>query len=163
VDETVQKGPCSDNHRLATIKDPCLIFDTDNFFVFHNETVYKTLPEVKALLFFHNGFHGQSIELFVALKTGGLNSRSLGGVEQTEMHCRLIGDFTHLTPQGIDFFDKLTLSQTSYRRITGHQGYGIQIDIKKDCFTTHACRCQRRFTTSMPAPNNDNIIIMMHL
>ena len=114
-----------------------MIFHTYNPAIFDNNAVYESLPEMKVFLFFHYGFHGEPVELFIALKPGGLNCRPFRGIEQPEMYCRLIGYLPHFPTQGIDFLDQLSFGKASDGGVTGHEGNRIQIDIEHDRGAAH--------------------------
>ena len=161
MNQAVQKGPRGKDQGLAAAEGPRLLLDAGHLSIVHNNVIDKTLAQVEPLLPLHHGLHGEPVKLFVALKAGGLNRRTLGGVEQTEMDCRLIRNLSHLAPQGIDFLDQLTLGQASDGGIAGHQGDGIQADVEQGRFTTHPRRGQCGFTARMASPD-DNDIVPIH-
>jgi hypothetical protein len=118
------------------------------------------LFQMETGLFFDDAFHGKTIELFVALYTGGLDSRPLGGIEQAEMDRCLVGDPAHFPAEGIDLLDELPLGEAADGRIAGHQGNGIEVDIEEQCLAAHAGRRQSTFTARMAAADNYNIVII---
>src|SRR5271157_2359040 len=138
--QAVEKCPCRDDNSPGSIRDADMIFHTHNPAIFDNDAVDKSLPEMEVFFLLHNGFHGETIELFVTLKPGGLNCRPFRGVEQPEMYGCLIGYLPHLTAQGIDFLDQLPLGETSDGGITRHEGHRIQIDIEHERGAAHPGR-----------------------
>ena len=118
-----------------------MIFHTDSPAVLDDNAVNESLPDMKVFFLLHYSFHGEPVELFIALEPGGLNCRPFRGVEQTEMYCRLVGDLPHLPAQGIDLLDELAFGKASDGRVTGHEGNRIQIDIEHDRGAAHpGCR-----------------------
>jgi hypothetical protein len=125
MDQAVEEGPCCDDDSLAAIKDTNMILYTNNPAIFDNNAVYECLPEMKVFFLLHNGFHGEPVELFIALESGGLNGGSFRGIEQPEMDGRLISDLPHFSAQGIYFLDKLALGEAPDGGITRHEGNRI--------------------------------------
>jgi hypothetical protein len=114
---------------------------------------------MKILFPFHCRFHGEPIELFIALEPGGLNCRPFRGVEQTEMYGRLVGDLPHLSAQRIDFFYQLAFGKASDSWVTGHEGDGIEVDIEHDRGASHPGRRQCCFAAGMARADDYHIVI----
>ena len=128
----------------------------------HEKLLHEPLPQVEARLLFDDGFHRQAVELLVALEAGGLDGRPLGGVEEPKMDGRLVGDPSHLPAQGVDLLDELALGQTADRRVAGHQGNGIEVDVEQERFAPHPRRREGRLAARMPSPDDNDIIFPVH-
>jgi hypothetical protein len=162
MDETAEESPGGDDYCPACVEDPALIDDAADTPAFDNERLHQTLKEVKMFLLFKDGLHSETVELLVALEACGLDGRSFGSVEEAEVDGSPVGNPAHLTTQGVDLLDELTLGETAYRRIAGHQGNGVEVDIEQERLTTHT-RCRKgSLAACVAAPDNDHIIFFVH-
>jgi len=125
---------------------------------FNGQRFHHGLADVQAGLIFDGRLHGQAVKLLVALHAGGLNGRSLGGVEQTEMDGGFIRDPPHFASQSVDFLDELAFGEPPDGRIAGHEGERIEIDVEQKRFGAHARRGQRRFAAGMPAADDQYVV-----
>jgi len=88
-----------------------------------------------------------------------MNGRTFGGIEHPEMQRRFIGDFAHLAAERIYFLDQLSLASPPMAGLQDISAIESRINIKKQCRTAHARRCQGCFATGMAAA----ITIMSYL
>ena len=103
-------------------------------------------------------FHGQPIGLLVALDPGAPDRRAFAGIQEPELDAGLIRQEAHDAPQGIDFFDQMTFGQPADRRVAGHVGHGVQVEIENQDVQAHAGRGQGAFAAGMAAADDNEII-----
>ena len=103
-------------------------------------------------------FHGQAIGLLIALDPGAPDRRAFGGVQQPELDAGLVGQEAHDAPQGIDFFDQMTFGQPAHRRVAGHVGHGVQVEIEQQDVQAHAGCGQGTFAAGMAAADDNEIV-----
>ena len=152
VDEPAEEGPRRDDHRPAAVEDAGLIDDAADPAVLHDEALHQTLPQVEPLFPLHDGLHGEAVALLVALEAGGLDGRSFGGVQETEVDGGLVGDPAHLAAQGVDLLDELALGEPPDRGVAGHERDGVEIDVEQERLAAHPRRGEGRLAARVPPP-----------
>jgi hypothetical protein len=157
-----EEGPRGDHDRPAAMEDVGLIDDAPDPPILNDETFHKALKKVKARLLLQDGLHRETVELLVALETGGLDGWPFGGVQQPEVDGGLVGNPAHLTAQGIGLLDELALGKAPDRGVAGHQRNRVQVDVEQQGFAAHPGRRERGLAARMPTPDNDDVIFPIH-
>lgn len=78
-------------------------------------------------LAFQGMLHTESIKLFISLCPQRLNCWALSRVQHPYLDKSLINIPSHLTTQSVDLSNHMTLGWSPDGRVTGHQGYIIQV------------------------------------
>ena len=162
VDEPAEEGARRYHHRPAAVENAGLIDHPADPAVLHDEAHHQTLPQVEPLFPLHDRLHGEAVALLVALQAGGLDGRSLGGVQQAVVDGGLIGDPPHLAAQGVDLLDELALGEPPDRRVAGHERDGVEVDVEQERLAAHPRRGERRLAARVPAAHDDDVIFPAH-
>jgi hypothetical protein len=162
MDQAVEKRSSGENDGFAAIKHPCLVFHTCNPPPMNDKARNESLPEMKVLLFLQNCFHGQAIELLIALDTGRLDGGSFGSVQCSEVNGRFISNLSHFSTQRVHFLDKLSFGKATDGGIAGHQCHGVEIYIEHQRFATHPSCSKRCLAARMPSTYDDDVIITIN-
>ena len=85
--------------------------------------------------------------------------RSLSCVEHLALYKSFICIYTHFSTKGIYLSDEMSLTRSSYGRITRHHGNGFKIYGKYKSLFAHSCRGKSCFTSCVACAHNYNIII----
>ncbi|GBR24026.1 hypothetical protein AA0488_0285 [Kozakia baliensis NRIC 0488] len=68
-----------------------------------------------------------TIERAVGLRTGTMNGRPLGAVQQFEVDSGTVGSHTHQAIERIDFPNEMPFPNSTDRWVAGHRANGRQI------------------------------------
>ena len=101
------------------------------------------------------------VQIFIVLCPGGVDGRPLFGIECSVLNRRLIGDFGHLTAEGIDFFHQLSFGHAADGGAAWHGSDFVDIDTHEQYAASHACGGKGGFTSGMACADNDNIIFFV--
>jgi hypothetical protein len=101
--------------------------NTDDLVILDENLSHVALVKIQIWLRFQQPFHPELVGLLVALRTGGLNAWTLGGVQHAELNARGVRVQSHQSTQGIDLADKMPLGQPADRRVAGHLSDRVQI------------------------------------
>ena len=97
------------NSCLASVNGACMDSYADYFAAFSQDLSDFCLSDRQVLLALKHLSHGLGILRFVSLCPQRMDCRSLGDIEHLGLDESLIDIFTHLSAQGIDFSDQMSL------------------------------------------------------
>jgi hypothetical protein len=80
-----------------------------------------------SLLGLKAGTGSDLVRFFVRLRPGRLNRRPSGTVENAVLDHALVGELSHLTPQGIHLPDQVSFRESSHSGIAGQGAYAIGV------------------------------------
>ena len=106
--------------------------------------------------------HGSRVLLLVRLSTQGVDRRSLGFIQHLRLDKRFINIFAHLTAEGIQLTDKMSLGTSSDVRVAWHQGNAVHADRKHDRLKPKSRCRKRRLASRMARTDNYNIICLLY-
>ena len=64
----------------------------------------------------------------------------------------------HHAPQGVDFLHQVALGQPAHRRVAGHLGHGVQVEVEEQYLQPHPGRRQRAFAPGVAGADDYQII-----
>ena len=109
-----------------------------------------------------NAAHGSRVLLLVRLGAQGVDRRSLGFIQHLRLDKRLINIFAHLTAEGVQLTDKMSLGTSSDVRVAWHQGNAVHADRKHDRLKPKSRCRKRRLTSRVARADNYNIICLLY-
>ena len=99
----------------------------------------------------------------VALGSRAPYGRPLAYVQHSELDGGGISDESHLTTEGIDLSDYLSLGDASYGRIARHLCNLVHIHCYQAGLCTHIGAGTSSFATSMTASDDDDVVFQYHI
>src|SRR5660397_197231 len=81
-------------------------------------------------------------------------------VQLAELDPRGIDVVPHLPAQRVDLPHQVPLRQSPDRRVARHEADGVRVDRQKEGGTPHPRRRQRRLAAGVPAPDNDDVVLL---
>ena len=160
--QSVEEGSCRQHHTLRIEFSTPDGSDTDGLAVFNKQLISLILPDVEV---------GGSIKMSaplpdelpsIALSPWTPDGRTLAHVEHTELNRGGIRYQTHLSAQGIDLANNLTLRDTSDSRVTRHLCNLVHVHRHQAGLGSQIGTCASRFTTRMTPSNDYHIILEFH-
>jgi hypothetical protein len=96
--------------------------------------------------------------LLVALGSGGPDSGTPAGVQQTELDSYAVGDLSHDPAQGVDFTHQVAFGDAADGWIAGHLGDQVQIHRYHRGLEAQAGTRSRGFASGMAGSNHDYVV-----
>jgi len=125
----------------------------------HHQSIHMILPEVEVWSILQY-MSPQSRELrLITLNSGAPHRRAFGFIQHTELYHSLISHNTHLSAQGIDLSNNLSLCDTANSRVTRHGSHKVHIHSHQQCLIAKIRSSCCSFTTCMSCTYNNYIIL----
>ena len=120
------------------------------------------LADRQMIRIFQHAAHGSRVLLLVRLGAQGVDSRTLGFIQHLRLDECLINIFSHLSAEGIQLADQVSLGTSPDIRVARHQRNTVHADRKHDRLKSKS-RCRKRCLTSRVArADNYNIICLLY-
>jgi hypothetical protein len=132
--------------------------DSTDFSIFNQKLIYCSLPNIEVALKLQYRLHLFPVEITIVLGSRTLNSKTLSGVKPPELNAGPIRILGHLTSQGIDLFNEVTLGQSPDSGITAHDRNVVQIHGEEQSGMSHTGGGQRGLTSGVAPSHNNDII-----
>ena len=158
VNQAVQKGAGGDEHGPGPVGQSQGLHHPHHPAVLDQEPLHHGLAQLDQRLMLQAGLHGQAIGLLVALDPGAAHRRPFGEVQGAELDAGEVRQFPHGPAQGVDLFDHVALGQAAHRRVAGHLGHGVEIEVEEEHLEAHAGRGQGPFAAGVARPDDDQIV-----
>ncbi len=162
VDNAVKKGAgCKDYTPRPNLR-PIRKHDARHSTAYNLQTNNLTRQDRQILLQTKRLLHARFIPVTVGLRARTLHRWSFSAVQQPKLYARIIRDTPHDAIERVNFSYQMPLTQPTNCWIARHHPNIGQTQRDQNCSCTHPGRRCRRFCTSMPTAN-DNDIKMFHV
>ena len=157
---TSEKCSCSKNNSLGIIPGIGLCYNAFYSSFLNNKLNNFPLFHIKVCSGFYGFFHFNMITVFISLSSERVNRRSFSSIKHLALKKGFIDVYSHLSAHSIYFSNQMSLSCSTYRRVTRHHGNCFEVDRKHQGLFSHSSCCQRRFTSGVACSHNYNIIFI---
>ena len=120
VHQPVQESTGSQHHTFGMKRHSPASHQAGHFSVLHQQLFHRILPDMQVGQVLQNFSPGPDKFPAVALGTRTPHGRSLGTVQHTELDGGLVCHQPHVSSQGVNLSDDLSLGNTPYGRVTTH-------------------------------------------
>ena len=102
------------------------------------------------------------VKFAVGLRSWAAHRRTLTAIEQAELDASRVRHSPHQPVERVDFAHEMALPQPADRRIARHCSDRVEAQRNKRGFRTGASGGGCGFATGVPAPDDDNIVVVRH-
>jgi len=134
-----------------------LRLDAHNSISLKDDVVDCLLENRKVGLCFQTRTYCRAIQNPISLGAGGTHRWPLTSVQNSELDTCLVRSNSHYSAKRIDLADKVPLSNTPDRWITGHLTQRLDAVSKQQCSAPHPRRGQGSFSAGVTAPHDDHV------
>ena len=152
-------------HRITTLLMPLMFFLKSSIFsrnLLCEDLSNFRLTDREMIRILQYTTHRSCIFLLIRLCAQRMNRRSLGFIQHLRLDKRFINIFAHLTAEGIQLTDKMSLGTSSDVRVAWHQGNAVHADRKHDRLKPKSRCRKRRLASRMARADNYNIICLLY-
>ena len=159
----LQIGAGADDHRTDGIDRAKPGFYGGNRAVFRADLRDHGLLEIQILLLLQGMLHDLLILPPVRLGPEGMDRRSLAPVEHPELDAGLVRSPGHLSSQGVDLPDKVSLAGAADGGVAGHIAHSVQIDGKDHSFEPQPRGGKTGLNAGMTGADNRHVIAVQDI
>ena len=76
------------------------------------------------------------------------------------MDGRPVGDAPHGAPEGIDLPDEVSLGDAADGGVAGHEGHGVEVQVKHECAASHARRRESGLAAGMAGTDDYDVELL---
>src|SRR5690606_20449061 len=130
VDPAAEKGAGGQHNAGCEETLTHLRDDTFDALAANDQIVDRLLEYAESGLVFEHASNRGLVQQTVGLGTRGAHSRTLAGIEHTELDAGLVGGPRHGAAERVDFLDEMRLADATDGRVAGHlpQGFDVVAD-----------------------------------